>query len=135
MAKKINKEAKKQLAKGDILTPISIDDIGGDSDVCFGKNYDLSTEECRMCGDSELCCIKMAALQGKTRKALEEENHYKDLESLIDKKAVFKSIRAYQRKNLERKEIYDRLQAKYQLAYEDARHLYREYRKQHKSTN
>lgn len=130
------KRAKKELATGDILTPVNLSDIGDSAaDPCFGKEYDLSTEECRMCGDQELCSIKMAAVLGKTRKQLESENHYKDLESLIDKKAVFKSIRTYKRKNLDRKEIIDRLQAKYQLAYEDARHLYREYRKEHTQTN
>ena len=56
-----------------ILKAIDINSIGDNGDPCFGKEYDLSTEECRSCGDSELCCIKFAALMGKTRKELEEE--------------------------------------------------------------
>ena len=51
----------------DILKPIDINSIGSNGDPCFGKGYDLSTEECKQCGDSELCCLKFANLMVKTR--------------------------------------------------------------------
>lgn len=138
MAKEKKKKKKENpLSSGDILIPISIDQIGSDTDPCFGKHYDLSTDECKICGDSELCCIKTAAELKVTRKALEEENHYKDLDSLIDKRAVFKSFRALKRKGLKREEIFDRVQAKYELPRTDVQVLYKKYREKEKtkSTN
>lgn len=111
-----------------ILQPIKLEDISTDKDPCFGKSYDLSTEECKMCGDSELCAIKMAAELGKTRKQLEQENNYKDLDTLYDKKAIFKSLRAYSRKGLKRREMMDRLQAKYEISLQESRALYKEWK-------
>lgn len=90
----------------DILKPIDINSIGSNGDPCFGKGYDLSTEECKQCGDSELCCLKFANLMGKTRKQLEEENQFKDLEILVDEKAVKKTIRALKRKGEDKKLLY-----------------------------
>lgn len=78
------KEVRKELETGDILEPIDITKLGSGSDPCFGKHYDLSTKECKMCGDSELCCIKFTALMGETRKELEAETKFKDLEPLVD---------------------------------------------------
>lgn len=110
-----------------ILKAIDINSIGDNGDPCFGKEYDLSTEECRSCGDSELCCIKFAALMGKTRKELEEENHCKDMEELVDKVAAKKTYRALKRKGDTKKVILDKLQAKYAISREQARLLYKEF--------
>ena len=110
-----------------ILKAIGINSIGDSDDPCFGKEYDLSTEECRSCGDSELCCIKFAALMGKTRKELEEENHYKDIEEFVDKVAAKKTFRALKRKGDDKKTILDKLQAKYSISREQARLLYKEF--------
>lgn len=129
MAKKEKKPKKKDiLALGDILTPINLDQLGSDMDPCFGKSYDLSTDECKICGDAELCCIRTAAELKVTRKQLEAENHYKDLDSLVDKKAVFKSFRNHKRKGLDRDEIFDRVQAKYELPRNDVKTLYKKWR-------
>ena len=117
----------------DPLVPVSLDMIGSDNDPCFGKGYDLSTDECKQCGDSELCAIKFAAELGKTRKQLEQENHYKDLESLVDTKAVHKTMRALKRKNLKMSEILDRIQAKYELSREEAKSIYKQWKESHKS--
>lgn len=110
-----------------ILKAIDINSIGDSDDPCFGKEYDLSTKECRSCGDSELCCIKFAALMGKTRKELEEENHYKDIEEFVDKVAAKKTFRALKRKGDDKKTILDKLQAKYSISREQARLLYKEF--------
>ena len=126
-------EKKKKKIKLDPLVPASLDMIGGENDVCFGREYDLSTDECKQCGDSELCAIKFAAELGKTRKQLEQENNYKDLESLVDTKAVYKTIRALKRKNLKMSEILDRVQAKYELSREEAKSIYREWKEKHQS--
>lgn len=109
----------------DILKPIDINSIGSNGDPCFGKGYDLSTEECKQCGDSELCCLKFTSLMGKTRKQLEEENQFKDLEILVDEKAVKKTIRALKRKGDDKKTIIQKLQAKYELSLKQTRMLYR----------
>lgn len=126
MAKK-TKQKLPSLEKTPILQPVDINSLGSGNDPCFGKEYDLSTEECRMCGDSELCCIKFAALMGKTRKELEEENQYKDIEVLVDKVAARKTFRALKRKGEDKKTILDKLQAKYQLSRKEVRLLYREF--------
>lgn len=130
MAKKkkdLLKEVRDELENGDILNPIDISSIGTNSDPCFGKNYDLSTKECKMCGDSELCCIKFTALMGKTRKELESENNYKDLESLVDIEGCKKYYRKLKRDGLSKKEILDKLQAKYELSREEVRQVYRKF--------
>lgn len=127
MAKK-EKQKLPDLSKTDILKPISLESIGTNGDPCFGQKYDLTTEECKMCGDSELCCIKFAAMMGKTRKDLEKENEYKDLEILVDIPAVKKTIRALKRKGEDRKTIQQKLQAKYGVSAEEAKELYRKYR-------
>lgn len=110
-----------------ILKPVDIDSIGSSDDPCFGKAYDLSTQECRSCGDSELCCIKFAEMMGKTRKELEEENQYKDMELLVDKVAAKKTFRALRRKGEDKKTIIQKLQAKYSITIKEARTLYREF--------
>ena len=112
-----------------IFEPISLETIGSDKDPCFGKGYDLTTSECKQCGDSEVCCIKFASLNGVTRKQLEESTKYKDLEVLLDKKAFKKSIRALKRKGLEKKEILDRLSAKYSLSLEETKIFYKQLKK------
>lgn len=130
MAKKkkdLLKEVRDEFENGDILKPLDISSIGTNSDPCFGKSYDLSTKECKMCGDSELCCIKFTALMGKTRKELESENNYKDLESLVDVEGCKKYYRKLKRDNLSKKEIIDKLQAKYELSRDEARQLYRKF--------
>lgn len=124
---------KKKKVNLDPLVPVSLDMIGSDNDPCFGKGYDLSTDECKQCGDSELCAIKFAAELGKTRKQLEQENNYKDLESLVDTKAVYKTIRALKRKNLKMSEILDRLQAKYELSREEVKSLYKQWKEKQKT--
>ena len=67
------------LSKQSPLVPVDVTQLGGNGDPCFGKGYDLSTKECKLCGDSELCCIKMSQALNVTRKELEAKNHYKDL--------------------------------------------------------
>lgn len=122
------KDLMPDLQKTPILQPISIDLIGSNGDPCFGKMYDLTTDECKMCGDSELCCIKFAAEMGKTRKELEQENEYKDLEILVDIPAVKKTIRALKRKGEDGKTIRAKLQAKYGVSLDEAKQLYKKYK-------
>lgn len=130
--KKKKKRDLPDISKVDPIVPIDIDSIGSNGDPCFGKGYDLTTNECKMCGDSELCCIKFAAALGKTRKELEKENDYKDLETLVDIPAVKKTIRALNRKGEDRKTIRQKLQAKYHLSESEAKDLYKKYKPKNK---
>ena len=60
MSKKSKPKKLPDLSKQDILTPIDLTQLGTNGDVCFGIGYDLSTKECKLCGDSELCAFKMS---------------------------------------------------------------------------
>lgn len=130
MAKKkqIEQEQLPEVVTKEFPKPIDVESIGSNGDPCFGTKYDLTTEECKMCGDSELCCIKFAALMGKTRKELEKENHYKDLEILVDIPAVKKTIRQLLKKGEDRITIRQKLQAKYGVTELEAKQLYKQYK-------
>lgn len=65
----------------DFSAPIDITQFGTEGDPCFGKLYDLSTDECRRCGDSELCgLIFSQTVLKKRREEIEKKNRFKDLE-------------------------------------------------------
>lgn len=125
--KKPKKSNLPSLVGKDVLEPLDISSIGSNGDPCFGKAYDLSTLECKQCGDSELCCIKFAAALGKTREELEQTNNYKDMEVMVDKVAAKKTFRSMKRKGSSKKEIIAKLQSKYELPYEEAKVLYKEF--------
>lgn len=121
------KDAREELETGDILETMDISKLGTNGDPCFGKHYDLSTKECKMCGDSELCCIKFTALMGKTRKELEADTQFKDLEPLIDMAGCKKYYRKLVRDKLSKREILDKLQNKFELSRKEVRDLYRKF--------
>ena len=127
MAKK-EKGKKKELInleKVDIFKPLSLADIGSNGDPCFGKEYDLSTKECKICGDSELCAIAFAQGLRTTRKELDEQNHYKDLDVLVDTKGIKKFIRNLKRNGEDKKTIIQKVMKKYEIPRDDARVLYK----------
>lgn len=126
MAKKEKKSNLPDLSKTDILEPIvNIESLGTDKDPCFGKLYDLTTNECKMCGDSELCAICFAQKMNKTREDIEKESHFKDLEKLIDIKSVKKYMRMLIRKDTPRKDILYKSMEKFEITKKDAREIYR----------
>ena len=129
MAKKEKDKKKKtdliKLDKVDIFKPLSITDIGSNGDPCFGKEYDLSTKECKLCGDSELCAIAFAQGLRMTRKELDDKNHYKDLDVLVDTKGIKKFIRGLKRNGEDKKAIITKVMRKYEVTKEDARALYK----------
>lgn len=113
------------LSKQDPLTPIDITQLGSNGDPCFGKGYNLSTKECKICGDAELCAFKLSQNLKITRKELEEKNHYKDLDMLEDVKGIKKYIRSLKRKGLTRKEIVTKASEKFEAPKKDIRTIYR----------
>lgn len=124
--KRENKSVVLDIQKHDPLTPIDLTQLGGDYDPCFSKSYDLSTSECKLCGDSELCAFAMSQRLRITRKELEERNHYKDLDLLEDVEGIKKHMRYLKRKNLSRREIVVKCSEKFEVPQKTLRKIYKE---------
>lgn len=127
MAKK--KQTLPDIKNQDPLEPINIAELGSNGDPCFGIGYDLSTKECKLCGDSELCAFKMAKNMNITRKELEQKNQYKDLDVLEDTVGIKKYIRGLIRKGKERKEVITKTVEKFEVPRKRIRELYKECKK------
>ena len=126
MAKK-KKSTIPDLSKVDPLDVIDVTKLGMyEYDPCFGKGYNLSTKECKLCGDSELCALKMAQVLKITRKELEEKNHYKDLDTLEDVEGIKKYMRSLKRKGLTRKEIVSKCNTKFEVPKKDLRIIFKQ---------
>lgn len=124
MAKK--KQTLPDIKNQDPLEPINIAELGSNLDPCFGIGYDLSTKECKLCGDSELCAFKMSQNMNITRKELEQKNQYKDLDVLEDTVGIKKYIRGLIRKGKDRKEIISKTVEKFEVPKKRIRELYKE---------
>lgn len=109
----------------DPLVPIDVTNLGNDND-CFGQAYDLTTKECKLCGDSELCALKMSHNLNITRKQLNEKNHFKDLDILEDIPAIKKYMRSLKRKGETRKSIISKASSKFEVPTKDLRKIYRD---------
>ena len=125
MAKRKN-QTLPDLSKVDPLDVIDVTQLGSNGDPCFGKGYNLSTKECKLCGDSELCALKMAQVLKITRKELEEKNHYKDLDTLEDVEGIKKYMRSLKRKGLDRKEIVSKCNTKFEVPKKDLRTIFKQ---------
>lgn len=131
MAKK--KQTLPDIKNQDPLEPINIAELGSNGDPCFGIGYDLSTKECKLCGDSELCAFKMSQNMNITRKELEQKNQYKDLDVLEDTVGIKKYIRGLIRKGKERKEVITKTVEKFEVPRKRIRELYKECNEKDKS--
>nr|UVX87962.1 MAG: hypothetical protein [Bacteriophage sp.] len=127
MAKK--KQTLPDIKNQDPLEPINIAELGSNGDPCFGIGYDLSTKECKLCGDSELCAFKMSQNMNITRKELEQKNQYKDLDVLEDTVGIKKYIRGLIRKGKERKEVITKTVEKFEVPRKRIIELYKECKK------
>lgn len=115
------------ITKVDPLQVVDITKLGmSEYDPCFGKGYNLSTKECKLCGDSELCALKMAQVLKITRKELEKKNHYKDLDTLEDVDGIKKYMRSLKRKGLTRKEIVSKCNTKFEVPKKDLRIIFKQ---------
>ena len=112
MAKK--KQKLPDLSKQDILTPIDLSTMGTNGDPCFGIGYDLSTKECKLCGDSELCAFKMSQNLNITRKELEQTVGIK------------KYMRVLILKGKDKKEVISKTVEKFEVPRKRIRELYKE---------
>ena len=109
----------------DPLVPIDVTNLGNEND-CFGQAYDLTTKECKLCGDSELCALKMSQNLNITRKQLNEKNHFKDLDILEDIPAIKKYMRSLKSKGETRKSIISKASSKFEVPTNDLRKIYRD---------
>lgn len=114
------------ISNQDPLEPFDINTIGTNGDPCFGKAYDLSTKECKICGDSELCAFKMSQELNITRKELEDKYKYKDLDVLEDVKGIKKFIRRHMKAGKSRKDIITKTVEKFEVPKAIIRKLYKE---------
>lgn len=111
---------------------ISLNDIGSNKDPCFGKVYDLSTEECRACGDSELCAVVMGQNLHLTRKQLNEKSSFKDMDVLYDIDSIRKYMRSLKRNGVIRKDIIKKSREKFSLPKSDIIIIYKKQFKKEK---
>lgn len=123
---KSSKNKLPDLRKQDIFKPLDLNQIGSNGDPCFGKQYDLSTKECKICGDSELCAIKFAGVMKMTRKELEKKNSYKDTEPLLDTRAIQKYVRNKIRKGAKRSEAFKAAAQKFETSRSNIRNLFKD---------
>ena len=65
----------------------------------------------------------------KTRKQVEEENTFKDMESMVDPKLVAKYMRGLKRKGSEKKEVIHAVMEKFNLDKKTTRTIYKSLKK------
>lgn len=68
------------------VEPIDPLKFGSADDPCFGKLYDLTTPECKSCGDIELCAIAKSQGLRLQRLNMEKLQAFKDLTMQPDEK-------------------------------------------------
>lgn len=112
-----------------VMTPKDVRSIGTDNDPCFGKSYDLTTSECKKCGDSELCSIAFSMKMKKERRKINVEEDFKDIELEIDKDKAFKYIRKLKKNGEDRKSIIKSLSKEFDTTTEIAGIFYKKWRK------
>ena len=108
----------------ELLKPLDILSLGGDNDPCFGKEYDLTMDECRRCGDSELCSIAFSQKLNLQRQDIENRKDFKDVAKKKlskEEKHTLKLIK----KELKPSEIRKKLMKKFGISKDEARKLYK----------
>lgn len=118
------KKKKKNTQELDTLKPINIYELGGDNDPCFGKQYDLSADECNRCGDSELCAIATAQNLNGIREKIEKETEFKDIQNEVGNKKVENYIKKRIDKGYDLSRIKKLVKKKFRLKSKEIRKLY-----------
>lgn len=128
MAKKRSKETKPVSQKEiDLLKPVDIMSLGSELD-CFGKEYDLSTDECKRCGDAEFCVIASAAKMKKTRTKIEKQVEFKDISQGAIPKEVYKFIENKIKRRVPLEKITKRIIKRFGIPKEEAKELIKQYK-------
>lgn len=128
MAKKKSKETKPVSQKEiDLLKPVDILSLGSEHD-CFGKEYDLSTDECKRCGDSEFCVIATAARMKKVRGKVEKEVEFKDISQGSIPKEVYKFIENKMKRKVPLDKIGKRIVKRFGIPSNQVKELIKSYK-------
>ena len=117
----------REKTKANLMEPIDITIFGTDDDPCFGKGYNLSTPECKRCGDSELCAIVMGQNNHIKRKVIEKDNRFKDLE-IVEKQAnpaLVERVKIKKEEGLTRTEIIKKAKNTYGSTRDEIKAIYK----------
>tara|TARA_R110000772_G_scaffold128201_2_gene235785 strand:+ start:670 stop:1101 length:432 start_codon:yes stop_codon:yes gene_type:complete len=111
MANKVNREDREKSPEFDsidLMKPVDVTVFGTEDDPCFGKHYDLSTDECQRCGDHEFCAIAMGHKLNTQRKQIEKDNDFLDVieEVEVETKAPLSIVRMKKLVNIRLKKDY-----------------------------
>lgn len=111
-----------------VMHPIDVTKLGTEDDPCFGKHYDLTTDECQRCGDSEFCSIKMAQTAHLKRKQIESKQEFKDLQekkpNATGEDKVTEYMRKLKAKGLSSIRIKRKTEKQFELTKAEAKKLY-----------
>ena len=107
MAKKKRKEREATVKKEALLKPLDFTKFGSEDDPCFGKLYDLSAPECKICGDQELCGVVFSQNMHTVRGNIENKSKFKDLDLPRDYEnpTILKWVKQKINEGLKRQEI------------------------------
>ena len=95
----MKRKPRKEESKKDhnMMEPLDINKIGNENDPCFGRFHDPTTQECGMCGDSEICSIVKSQKLHLKRKLIEDKKEFKDIQNHT---LTWKQLSRYLRKLL-----------------------------------
>lgn len=116
-------------SKPNLLEPLDLSVFGGPDDPCFGKYHDLKAEECRQCGDREICAIAMAQKRRVDRTEIEKTTPFKDIEDQPEEVSDERLKRYMQKKidkGFDRTYILDKTTNRFEISRDRAKKLYKE---------
>lgn len=123
MAKK--RKAREKTDDINLMKPIDITKFGSDDDPCFGKLYNLSAEECRRCGDQELCSIVFGQGLHLKRKEVEKETRFKDIEIAPKNESLIKWVKEKHKEGLSRSEVIKKARNTFGSSRDDIKTIYK----------
>lgn len=127
MAKRITRKETKGV---DFLKPIDISKFGTKDDPCFGKLYNLSTPECKRCGDSELCSVVFAQNMKKVREGEKSKTRFKDEELEVNNNpALTKWVKEKVEEGITRQEIIKKAKRTFGSTREEIKKIYKNVQK------
>jgi hypothetical protein len=111
------------LSDKEMLKPLNIEAFGSDKDPCFGKLYNLTTPECKRCGDSEICAIVFAQKMNVKREKVEGENRFKDLELDTPVKDIEEYIKMLKKKGYKESKIIRLAKKKFNISRQSIKEI------------
>lgn len=99
--------------------PLDLSILGTKDDPCFGKLYSPKEDECKQCGDCEICAIVYSQTTlVKKRKAKEKEETYVDTEPQIDEVNKYKRVKDLIIKKLKKKRKPEAILAQLSISFD-----------------